>query len=204
MTMECATDSTRMPPEGQGGARPICLVGMMGVGKTTIGRQLAAALGREFVDLDHVIEARCGVRIATIFDIEGEAGFRRRETATLDEYTRRSDLVVATGGGAVLAEENRRMLSERSCVVYLRAGADELYRRVARDRNRPLLRADDPRQRIVDLLAQREPIYESVAAVTLDTGDQPVAQVLRNLLPLLPAQPAAQAPLAAVQAPLTE
>ncbi|MFC4298792.1 shikimate kinase [Castellaniella hirudinis] len=202
--MECATDSTRMPPEGQGGARPICLVGMMGVGKTTIGRQLAAALGREFVDLDHVIEARCGVRIATIFDIEGEAGFRRRETATLDEYTRRSDLVVATGGGAVLAEENRRMLSERSCVVYLRAGADELYRRVARDRNRPLLRADDPRQRIVDLLAQREPIYESVAAVTLDTGDQPVAQVLRNLLPLLPAQPAAPAPLTAVQAPLTE
>ncbi len=195
MTMECPADSTWMPPEGQGGARPIFLVGMMGVGKTTIGRQLAAALGREFVDLDHVIEARCGVRIATIFDIEGEAGFRRRETATLDDYTRRSGLVVATGGGAVLAEENRRMLGERGCVVYLRAGADELYRRVARDRNRPLLRADDPRQRIVDLLAQREPLYESVATITLDTGDQPVAQVLRNLLPLLPAQSAVQAPL---------
>src|SRR5690606_7318122 len=104
------------------------LVGMMGVGKTTIGRQLAAALGREFIDLDHAIEARCGVRIATIFDIEGEAGFRRRETATLDEYTRRPGLVLATGGGAVLSGENRRMLDERGCVVYLRAGVDELYR----------------------------------------------------------------------------
>ena len=199
MTMECAADPTRMPPDGRDGARPIFLIGMMGVGKTTIGRQLAVALGREFVDLDHAIEARCGVRIATIFDIEGEAGFRRRETAALDEYTRRPGLVLATGGGAVLAEDNRRMLGERGCVVYLRAGADELYRRVARDRGRPLLRIDDPRQRIVDLLAQREPLYESVAEVTLDTGDQPVAQVLRNLLPLLPASASA-----AARAPLTE
>ncbi|MHA3904474.1 shikimate kinase [Castellaniella sp. WN] len=191
--MECAADSTRISPQGRDGARPIFLVGMMGVGKTTIGRQLAAALGREFIDLDHAIEARCGVRIATIFDIEGEEGFRRRETATLDEYTRRPGLVLATGGGAVLSEANRRMLGERGCVVYLRAGVDELYRRVARDRNRPLLRTADPRQRIVDLLAQREPLYESVADVTLDTGEQPVAQVLRNLLPLLAAQPAAQA-----------
>jgi shikimate kinase len=187
MTMECATDPTRIPPAGPDGARPIFLVGMMGVGKTTLGRQLAAALGREFVDLDHAIEARCGVRIATIFDIEGEEGFRRRETATLDEYTRRPGLVLATGGGAVLAEANRRMLSERGCVVYLRAGADELYRRVSRDRNRPLLRTADPRQRIVDLLARREPLYESVAEVTLDTGDLPISQVLRNLLPLVQA-----------------
>ncbi|GAA0231298.1 shikimate kinase [Castellaniella daejeonensis] len=192
MTMECATDPTRTPPQERDGARPIFLVGMMGVGKTTIGRQLAAALGREFIDLDHAIEARCGVRIATIFDIEGEAGFRRRETATLDEYTRRPGLVLATGGGAVLSGENRRMLDERGCVVYLRAGVDELYRRVARDRNRPLLRTADPRQRIADLLAQREPLYESVADVTLDTGDQPVAQVLRALLPLLDAQAAGQ------------
>lgn len=204
MTMECATDSTRISPAERDGARPIFLVGMMGVGKTTIGRQLAAALGREFVDLDHAIEARCGVRIATIFDIEGEAGFRRRETAALDEYTRRPGLVVATGGGAVLAEENRRMLSERGCVVYLRAGADELYRRVARDRNRPLLRTDDPRQRIADLLAQREPLYESVAEITLDTGEQPVAQVLRSLLPLLPARPSDQAHTPPVQVHTTQ
>lgn len=195
MTMECATDPTRTPPEGRAAARPIFLVGMMGVGKTTIGRQLAAALGREFIDLDQAIEARCGVRIAIIFDIEGEAGFRRRETAALDEYTRRPGLVLATGGGAVLSEANRRMLSERGCVVYLRAGVDELYRRVARDRGRPMLRAEDPRQRIVDLLALREPLYESVADVTLDTGDQPISQVLRNLLALLPDRAAAQAPL---------
>ena len=191
MTMECATDSTPISPEGRDDARPIFLVGMMGVGKTTIGRHLAAALGREFVDLDHAIEARCGVRVATIFDIEGEEGFRRRETATLDEYTRQPGLVLATGGGAVLAEANRSMLRERGCVVYLRAGVDELYRRVARDRSRPMLRAADPRQRIIDLLVQREPIYESVADITFDTADQPVAQVLRNLLPLLPVQPPA-------------
>ena len=195
MTMECATDPTRTPPEGRAAARPIFLVGMMGVGKTTIGRQLAAALGREFIDLDQAIEARCGVRIATIFDIEGEAGFRRRETAALDEYTRRPGLVLATGGGAVLSEANRRMLSERGCVVYLRAGVDELYRRVARNRGRPMLRAEDPRQRIVDLLALREPLYESVADVTLYTGDQPIIQVLRNLLALLPDRATAQAPL---------
>lgn len=164
----------------------IILVGMMGVGKTTIGRQLAAALGREFVDLDHILETRCGVRITTIFDIEGEAGFRRRESALLDEYTRRGALVIATGGGAVLAESNRALLRDRGCVVYLRAQADELYRRVARDRNRPLLQTEDPRQRLGDILAQREPLYESVADVTLDTGEQPVAQVLQRLIPLLP------------------
>jgi shikimate kinase len=166
---------------------PIFLVGMMGAGKTTIGRHLATALSREFIDLDQAIEARCGVRVATIFDIEGEAGFRRRETALLDECTRQPGLVLATGGGAVLSEDNRRMLRERGCVVYLRAGVDELHRRVARDRNRPLLRTSDPRQRIADLLAQREPLYEGVAHIILDTADQPVAQVLRNLLPLLQA-----------------
>ncbi len=177
------------PDSAQDMATPIFLVGMMGVGKTTIGRQLAAALGREFIDLDHAIEARCGVRVATIFDIEGEAGFRRRETALLDEYTRVPGLVLATGGGAVLAEENRRMLSDRGCVVYLRASVDELYRRVARDRNRPLLRTDDPRQRIADLLAQREPLYDSVADIRQDTVDQPITQIVRSLLALLPAHP---------------
>ncbi len=188
MSMESAPAASEILPDASGDrAVPIFLVGMMGVGKTTIGRQLASQLGREFVDLDHAIEARCGVRVATIFDIEGEAGFRRRETALLDEYSRCQGLVLATGGGAVLAEDNRRMLRERGCVVYLRAGVDELYRRVARDRNRPLLRTQDPRQRIADLLAQREPLYESVADVTLDTADQPIAQVLRSLLPLLPA-----------------
>ncbi len=188
MPMEYAATETVSPLTGaRGAALPIFLVGMMGAGKTTIGRQLAAVLGREFVDLDQVIEARCGVRVATIFDIEGEAGFRRRETLLLDEFSQCAGVVVATGGGAVLAEENRRMLRERGCVVYLRAGIDELYRRVVRDRHRPLLRTPDPRQRIIDLLAQREPLYESVADVTLDTADQPIQQLVRRLLPLLQA-----------------
>ncbi|HEX2519954.1 MAG TPA: shikimate kinase [Castellaniella sp.] len=182
----CAVTDSAGPASGRGdGVLPVFLVGMMGAGKTTIGRQLAAALGREFVDLDQAIEARCGVRVATIFDIEGEAGFRRRETAALDEFTRKPGLVLATGGGAVMAPENRAMLKTRGCVVYLRAGVDELYRRVARDRNRPLLHTPDPRQRLADLVAQRERLYAELADITLDTADQPVSHVLQQLLPLL-------------------
>lgn len=168
-----------------GSSPSIILVGMMGAGKTTIGRQLAHALGRQFLDLDHEMEARCGVRIALIFDIEGEAGFRKRETALLDECSRLQGMVLATGGGAVLAPENREILKSRGVVVYLRAGVDELYRRVARDRNRPMLKASDPRQRIAELIAQREPLYESVADITLDTGNMPVSQVVGTLLPSL-------------------
>lgn len=175
----------RSAAQGDDALCSIILVGMMGAGKTTIGRQLAHVLGRRFLDLDHEMEARCGVRVALIFDIEGEAGFRRRETALLDECSQYRGMVLATGGGAVLAPENRRVLKERGVVVYLRAGVDELFRRVARDRTRPLLKASDPRQRIADLLAQREPLYEEVADVTLDTGAVPVAQVVRNLLPYL-------------------
>lgn len=178
-------DAGRAAASGAGASPPIILVGMMGAGKTTIGRQLAHALGRKFLDLDHEMEARCGVRIALIFDIEGEAGFRKRETALLDECSQRPGLVLATGGGAVLAPENREILKSRGLVVYLRAGVDELFRRVARDRNRPLLKTSDPRQRIVELIAQREPLYESVADITLDTGHMPASQVLRSLLPHL-------------------
>lgn len=186
MTNACAVTDSAGPASGRGdGASPVFLVGMMGAGKTTIGRQLATALGREFVDLDQAIEARCGVRVATIFDIEGEAGFRRRETAALDEFTRKPGLILATGGGAVMAAENRTMLKTRGCVVYLRAGVDELYRRVARDRNRPLLHTPDPRQRLADLVAQRERLYAELADITLDTADQPVSHVLQQLLPLL-------------------
>lgn len=186
MTNACAVTDSAGPASGRGdGVSPVFLVGMMGAGKTTIGRQLATALGREFIDLDQAIEARCGVRVATIFDIEGEAGFRRRETAALDEFTRKPGLILATGGGAVMAPENRAMLKSRGRVVYLRAGVDELYRRVARDRNRPLLHTPDPRQRLADLVAQRERLYAELADITLDTADQPVSHVLQQLLPLL-------------------
>ncbi|HWL28475.1 MAG TPA: shikimate kinase [Burkholderiaceae bacterium] len=164
---------------------PVFLVGMMGAGKTTIGRNLARILNREFVDLDHELESRCGVRVSLIFDIEGEEGFRKRETALLEECSRRPGIVLATGGGAVLAPQNRRYLQERGVVVYLRASAQELYRRVARDRNRPLLQTADPLARIQALLKEREPLYEEVAALTMETGTLPVSQVVKSLIPLL-------------------
>lgn len=163
------------------GGRPVFLVGMMGAGKTTIGRSLAKELGRGFVDLDLALEARCGVPVAVIFDIEGEAGFRKRETQLLEEYSRRPGIVLATGGGAVLADDNRRYLKERGTVVYLRAEADELYRRLARDKQRPLLQTADPRARLAELLALRSPLYEEVAHLTFDTGTLPVAQAVARL-----------------------
>jgi shikimate kinase len=183
----CATDDPRSDPAPAltSQARPLFLVGMMGAGKTTIGRHVARLLQREFVDLDHELEARCGVRVSVIFDIEGEVGFRKRETASLDACTLRKDIVLATGGGAVLAEENRRYLRDRGIVVYLRASADELYRRVARDHTRPLLQTADPQEKLRSLLAQRAPLYEEVAHITFDTGSMPVAQASRELARLL-------------------
>ncbi len=154
---------------------------MMGAGKTTIGRALARLLDREFLDLDQEIEARCGVRVTTIFDIEGEEGFRRREAATLEECVGRPGIVLATGGGAVLLPENRRRLAANGTVVYLRASADELYRRLARDRSRPLLRTADPKARLAELLSQREALYEEVADVVFDTGSLPPAAAARTL-----------------------
>lgn len=165
--------------------RPIFLVGMMGAGKTTIGRGLARLLGRDFLDLDHEIEGRCGVRVAHIFDIEGEEGFRRRECAVLETCACQLDLVLATGGGAVLAPENRSILKSSGVVIYLRATPEALYSRVARDRSRPLLQTPDPQGRIRELLIMREPLYEEVADIVFDTGTMPVTQVVKSLLPLL-------------------
>jgi shikimate kinase len=145
----------------------IFLVGMMGAGKTTVGRLLAQALGWDFVDADRVLEARNGVPVSTIFELEGEEGFRQREVALIDELTRASRCVLATGGGAVLREENRRALHERGFVVYLKVGVDEVLRRTRRDTTRPLLQTPDPRARVQELLALREPLYESVAHLTL-------------------------------------
>jgi len=168
--------------------RPIVLVGMMGSGKSTVGRRLASALGRPFVDADREIESRCGVAIATIFEVEGEAGFRRREAALIDELTRRSGLVLATGGGVVLLEETRGRLRERGLVVYLCASAAELWHRLRHDKVRPLLRTPDPRQRIAELVAQRDPLYRECAHLVVQTGRQPADKVVQEILGAIDAE----------------
>jgi len=158
------------------------LVGMMGAGKTTVGRHLARRLKRPFLDSDHELERRCGVRVPVIFDIEGEPGFRAREAHMIAELAAREGIVLATGGGAVLDAETRRRLAARGTVVYLHARPADLYERVRHDRNRPLLATADPLKRLEDLYAQRDPLYREVADVVVDTGEQSAQTLARQLL----------------------
>lgn len=150
----------------------IFLVGPMGAGKSTIGRNLARRLGRDFIDLDSEIEASCGADIAWIFDVEGEQGFRRREGAALDRFSERADIVLATGGGTVLLAENRRLLQQRGTVIYLKASVERLYERTRSDRKRPLLQVEDPRGAIEKLINEREPLYREVASLVVETEHQ--------------------------------
>jgi shikimate kinase len=159
----------------------VFLVGMMGAGKTSVGKLLARKLGKVFYDSDHVIEERTGVRIPVIFELEGEAGFRARETSVLEELTAVSGVVVATGGGAVLSAHNRAILRERGKVVYLRAGVSELWNRTRHDRNRPLLQTADPYARLCELHAMRDPLYREVAHVIVDTGTQSLKSLVSKL-----------------------
>jgi shikimate kinase len=158
------------------------LVGMMGAGKTTIGRLVARRLKLRFVDCDHEIERRCGVKVPLIFEIEGEPGFRAREAQVLAELTMLEGIVLATGGGAVLAEENRRRLATRGTVVYLCARPEDLYERVRQDRNRPLLATADPLERLRELYAERDPLYRALADLVIDTGRQSVQALARGLV----------------------
>jgi shikimate kinase len=150
----------------------LVLVGMPGSGKSTIGRRLASRLSRPFVDCDLELEERCGVSVATVFDIEGEAGFRERETRLLEELVQRPDPIIATGGGVVLADKNRQMLTDSTTVIYLQATIGELWNRLRNDRKRPLLQGGDPRQRLADLLEQRAALYEAVAHITVRSRRQ--------------------------------
>mgnify|MGYP003401643610 CR=1 FL=1 len=157
------------------------LVGLMGAGKSTVGRHLAKRLGKSFIDSDNEIERRTGVKIPVIFDIEGEAGFRLREQQVIHELTDRQDIVLATGGGAVLNPENREDLHTRGTVIYLRANVDDLFARTRRDKNRPLLQTPDPRARLTELFLQRDPLYKEIAHIVIDTGRQSVNTLLVQL-----------------------
>lgn len=159
----------------------IFLVGPMGVGKTTIGRQLANLFGYEFADSDRVIEQRTGASIPWIFDMEGEEGFRRREQAVIDELTALTGVVLATGGGAVIRAENRDCLKQRGIVVYLKAELDELLARTRNDKNRPLLQTENPRARLQALMEQREPWYLEVADIVFDTEQQNIKSAAKTL-----------------------
>ncbi len=159
----------------------VFLVGPMGAGKTTIGRQLAQILHLEFLDSDQAIEARAGADIPWIFDVEGEAGFRDREARMIDELTQRDGIVLATGGGAILRPENRQLLAERGSVVYLHASIKQQVERTAKDRNRPLLQVPDPEGRLRELMAERDPLYREIADHIAETDGLSARSVAQQL-----------------------
>ena len=155
---------------------------MMGAGKTTVGRQLAKRLGKTFYDADREIEARTGVSVAVIFDIEGEAGFRKREVEVLDQLTALDDIVLATGGGAVLDPRNREHLRDRGFVVYLHALPAVLWQRTRTDKSRPLLQGGDARARLEALYGARDVFYREVADLVIETGRQGFGPLLTQVL----------------------
>ena len=160
---------------------------MMGAGKSAVGRQLAARLDREFVDVDHEIQVRTGVSVPVIFDVEGEAGFRKREEEVFDELSQRPGVVLATGGGSILSALTRSRLRERGLSIYLHARAHDLWLRTRNDRNRPLLACDDPKQRLEDLLQIRDPYYREVAHLIVETGKPSVSKLVDLLIARLAA-----------------
>ena len=163
----------------------IYFVGLMGAGKTTIGRLLAKHLDKEFYDTDHEIERRTGVKIPVIFEVETETGFRRRETSIIEELSQLQNIVMATGGGAVISAENRNQLAMHGTVIYLRATVDELWHRTRNDKHRPLLQTNDAHAKLTQLYAERNPLYSEVADLIVDTGGQPMAQLVTHIEQLL-------------------
>ncbi|MGH8654336.1 MAG: shikimate kinase AroK [Gammaproteobacteria bacterium] len=163
------------------GPENIFLIGPMGSGKSTVGRALARRLDKAFFDSDQVIEERTGVRVSVIFEIEGEQGFRRREKTVIDDLTLRKDIVLATGGGSILDAENRGHLLSRGFVVYLKAPVEQLFERSNRDRNRPLLQTEHPRETLEALVRERDPLYRSTADLIISTDDRTVKQVVDEI-----------------------
>jgi shikimate kinase len=160
----------------------IYLIGLMGVGKTTIGKQLAKALAIPFHDSDRAIEESTGVDIPTIFEFEGEEGFRNREQKMIHKLTQLQGIVLATGGGAILREENRNLLKENGFIVYLQCSVDRILERTRRDTQRPLLRTDNPRKRLQKLFEERQPLYLECADFKIDTGILKTKTVIKQIL----------------------
>lgn len=159
----------------------IYLVGLMGAGKTTVGRQLAKRLGRRFADSDQEIEARTGVRIPVIFEIEGESGFRAREMQAVEALTHENNLVMATGGGVVLDPRNRANLANTGIVIYLCAQPAQLFERTRYNRNRPLLQVADPLARLQELFVQRDPLYREIADIVVESGSGAFNHLVKQL-----------------------
>jgi shikimate kinase len=159
----------------------IFLIGLMGAGKTTVGKLLATRLGCDWLDSDKVLEQRCGVSVREIFELEGESSFRDREQRLLDELTQMPNLVLSTGGGIVLREANRQALSSRGTTVYLEADPHELWLRTRHDKSRPILQGADPRQKMMDLHAVRHPLYTATAHHTVVTGRPGVREVVERV-----------------------
>ena len=160
----------------------VVLVGPMGAGKSTIGRLLARELGYRFLDSDRIIEERCGANIPWIFDVEGEDGFRQRETSMLDELSNEVGTVLATGGGAVMRAENHGLLKKNAVVVYLKTSIDQQVERTRKDRNRPLLQNDDPEGVLRRLFAIRDPLYTELADIVMFTDRKSPRLVVRQLV----------------------
>lgn len=163
----------------------IFFIGLMGAGKTTIGRLLAKQLGRAFFDSDVEIERKTGVKIPVIFELEGEEGFRKRETAIIEELTKLKNIVMATGGGAVLLPENRELLKKNGKIIYLRGKVNDLYQRTRHDRSRPLLQGVNPKQKLEQLYQVRDPIYTSLADFIVDTGAQTASEITATIEQML-------------------
>lgn len=154
----------------------------MGAGKTTVGKQLASRLSYEFLDTDHLIEARTGADIPWIFDVEGEAGFRARETAALESLAHSTGQVIATGGGIVVTPENHQRIAQLGLVVYLLASVDQLWARTCKDKKRPLLQVADPRAKIIELVNQRDPHYRKLANLIVETDGRSSKWVVQHIV----------------------
>lgn len=150
----------------------VFLIGPMGSGKTSIGKKLAKLLKLEFIDCDHELESQTGASINLIFDVEGEQGFRERETRMLEQLTGKTGILLSTGGGAVCNQHNRQMLQSRGYVVYLKTSVANQIKRLSQDKSRPLLQADDRVQRLTDLAQARNPLYDSIADLVYNTRNQ--------------------------------